>query len=93
MSREAEHVEPERGAFDTQVARCLDLVSLPDFESDTVVDGTVQDVAVHGGFVQVAGNKVSVLSDVAELAGALDRMGTSIHLAMERLRSGNSPGS
>jgi F-type H+-transporting ATPase subunit epsilon len=32
----------------------------------------VQDVAVHGGFVQVAGNKVSVLSDVAELAGDID---------------------
>ena len=34
----------------------------------TLVDGTVLDVAVHGGFVQVAGNTVSILSDLAELA-------------------------
>ena len=32
-----------------------------------LADGTVQDVAVHGGFVQVANNKVSILSDLAEL--------------------------
>jgi F-type H+-transporting ATPase subunit epsilon len=36
-------------------------------------DGTVQDVAVHGGFVQVANNKVSILSDVAELSADIDR--------------------
>ena len=37
-----------------------------------LVDGTVQDVAVHGGFVQVSDNKVSILSDVAELAEHID---------------------
>jgi F-type H+-transporting ATPase subunit epsilon len=37
-----------------------------------LADGTVQDVAVHGGFVQVSGNKVSILSDVAELADHID---------------------
>ena len=31
------------------------------------------DVAVHGGFVQVSGNKVSILSDIAELADDIDR--------------------
>jgi len=31
--------------------------------------------------------------EIGRLAGAIDRMGTSIHLAMERLRSGNGPGS
>jgi len=39
----------------------------------TLADGTVLDVAVHGGFVQVAGNTVSILSDVAELADDIDR--------------------
>ena len=39
----------------------------------TLVDGAVLDVAVHGGFVQVSGVTVSILSDVAELAGPIDR--------------------
>ena len=30
-------------------------------------------VAVHGGFVEVSGNKVTILSDVAELSGDIDR--------------------
>jgi F-type H+-transporting ATPase subunit epsilon len=30
-------------------------------------------VAVHGGFVQVSGDKVSILSDVAELGDDIDR--------------------
>lgn len=37
-----------------------------------LVDGSVQDVAVHGGFVQVDGKKVSVLSDAAELREQID---------------------
>jgi F-type H+-transporting ATPase subunit epsilon len=39
----------------------------------TLVDGTVLDVAVHGGFVQVSGDTVSILSDVAELGEEIDR--------------------
>ena len=39
----------------------------------TLADNSVLDVAVHGGFVQVSGNTVSVLSDVAELADQIDR--------------------
>ena len=35
-------------------------------------DGTVQDLAVHGGFVEVAPDHVTILSDSAELAEALD---------------------
>jgi len=35
-------------------------------------DGTVQDIAVHGGFVEVSNNKVSILSDVAELSADID---------------------
>jgi F-type H+-transporting ATPase subunit epsilon len=36
------------------------------------VDGVVRDIAIHGGFVEVSGNKVSILSDVAELADEID---------------------
>ena len=39
----------------------------------TLADGKVLDVAVHGGFVQVSGNTVSILSDIAELAIDIDR--------------------
>ena len=39
----------------------------------TLVDGTVLDVAVHGGFVQVSGNTISILSDTAELGEQVDR--------------------
>jgi len=38
-----------------------------------LADGTVLDVAVHGGFVQVSGNTVSILSDIAELGENVDR--------------------
>jgi F-type H+-transporting ATPase subunit epsilon len=36
-------------------------------------DGDVLDVAVHGGFVQVGAEKVSILSDIAEMAVDIDR--------------------
>ena len=39
----------------------------------SLVEGRVLDVAVHGGFVQVSGNKVSILSDIAELGDDIDR--------------------
>ena len=39
----------------------------------TLADGSVLDVAVHGGFVQVSGDTVSLLSDVAELGDDIDR--------------------
>jgi F-type H+-transporting ATPase subunit epsilon len=35
-------------------------------------DGKVHDVAVHGGFVEVAPDHVTILSDSAELAEAID---------------------
>jgi F-type H+-transporting ATPase subunit epsilon len=50
-----------------------------------LVDGTVVDVAVHGGFVQVSGTGVSILSDVAELATDIDV--TRARLAQERLEA------
>ena len=37
-----------------------------------LVDGTIEDIAVHGGFVEVSDNKVSILSDTAELGSQID---------------------
>ena len=48
----------------------------------TLADGQQLDVAVHGGFVQVGGNKVSILSDIAELGDDIDRARATA--AMER---------
>jgi len=35
-------------------------------------DRLIERAAVHGGFVEVSNNKVTILSDVAELGGAID---------------------
>jgi F-type H+-transporting ATPase subunit epsilon len=35
-------------------------------------DGTEERAAVHGGFVEVSDDRVTILSDVAELAGDID---------------------
>jgi F-type H+-transporting ATPase subunit epsilon len=48
----------------------------------TLADGTQLDAAVHGGFVQVSNNKVSILSDIAELGDDIDRSRATS--AMER---------
>ena len=37
-----------------------------------LADGNIQDVAVHRGFVEVSHDRVSILSDNAELAGDID---------------------
>jgi F-type H+-transporting ATPase subunit epsilon len=37
-----------------------------------LTDGEIVDCAVHGGFVEVSNNKVSILSDAAELAEDID---------------------
>jgi F-type H+-transporting ATPase subunit epsilon len=54
-------------------------------------DGKIQDVAVHGGFVQVDGHKVSILSDVAELSGQIDvaRAKSAKDRAEEAMRHGH----
>jgi F-type H+-transporting ATPase subunit epsilon len=35
-------------------------------------DGTEERAAVHGGFIEVSGDRVTILSDVAELASDID---------------------
>lgn len=50
--------------------------------------GSVEDIAVHGGFVEVSNNKVSILSDAAELGSQVDveRARAAKERAEERLR-------
>lgn len=53
-----------------------------------LADGSVEDIAVHGGFVEVSNNKVSILSDAAELGSAIDvaRARSAKDRAEDRLR-------
>lgn len=53
-----------------------------------LTDGNVEDIAVHGGFVEVSNNKVSILSDAAELGSKIDveRAQRAKDRAEERLR-------
>lgn len=37
-----------------------------------LTDGTAQRIAVHSGFVEVSGDHVTILSDIAELAADID---------------------
>jgi F-type H+-transporting ATPase subunit epsilon len=54
-----------------------------------LTDGKVQDVAVHGGFVDVAPDHVTILSDSAELAENIDvvRARAAQERAQEAMRS------
>ncbi len=56
-----------------------------------LTDGSVQDIAVLGGFVQVNGSKVTILSDNAELAVEIDitRAQRARERAEETLRQGH----
>ena len=53
-----------------------------------LVDGTIEDIAVHGGFVEVSNNKVSILSDSSELGSRIDveRARAALTRADESLR-------
>jgi F-type H+-transporting ATPase subunit epsilon len=53
-----------------------------------LVDGEIIDVAVHGGFVEVSNNTVSILSDEAELGENISLAGAEAERdrAEERLR-------
>lgn len=57
-----------------------------------LADGTVQDLAVHLGFVEVGGDHVSILSDAAELAQDIDvkRAQEAAARAEEQMRSEHS---
>jgi F-type H+-transporting ATPase subunit epsilon len=57
----------------------------------TDTDGTRILAAVHGGFVEVSHDRVTILSDVAELAGDIDRTRAeaAARRAEEAVRQGN----
>ncbi len=57
-----------------------------------LTDGTVQDIAVHLGFVEVGPDHVSILSDAAELAQDIDvtRAAEAKRRAEEQLRTEHS---
>jgi F-type H+-transporting ATPase subunit epsilon len=52
-------------------------------------DGTEERAAVHGGFVEVSGDRVTILSDVAELAGDIDPARARRALAEAERRTAN----
>jgi F-type H+-transporting ATPase subunit epsilon len=56
-----------------------------------LADGTIQDVAVHRGFVEVSHDTVSILSDTAELSADIDvaRARTARERAEEAIRRGD----
>lgn len=56
-------------------------------------DGAQVKAAVHGGFVEVRDNKVSVLSDVAELPEQIDtdRAERALREAEQRCSEGSTP--
>lgn len=56
--------QPGHAAFLGALTECHTRVFL--------TDGQVEDIAVHGGFVEVSDNKVSILSDAAELGSQVD---------------------
>lgn len=72
--------QPGHAAFLGALTECHTRVYL--------TDGNVEDIAVHGGFVEVSGNKVSILSDAAELGSQIDvdRARSARDRAEERLR-------
>jgi F-type H+-transporting ATPase subunit epsilon len=51
-------------------------------------DTLVERVAVHGGFVEVSNNKVTILSDVAELASQIDLRRAEEALARAEAQAG-----
>ena len=56
-----------------------------------LTNGNTEDIAVHGGFVEVSANKVSILSDTAELASQIDieRARAAKDRAETQLRAGH----
>ena len=72
--------QPGHAAFLGALTECHTRVFL--------TDGNVEDIAVHGGFVEVSNNKVSILSDTAELGSQIDveRARRAMERAEEQLR-------
>ena len=57
---------------------------IPNHSRLYLTDGSILDVAVHGGFVEVSNGKVSILTDFAELGSEIDK--AKAHADIERLQ-------
>mgnify|MGYP000618876352 FL=1 len=57
-----------------------------------LADGTIMNLAIHGGFVEVSDNVVTLLSDGAELGTEIDieRARRALERAEEQMRTENS---
>ncbi|MEI6742170.1 MAG: ATP synthase F1 subunit epsilon [bacterium] len=57
-----------------------------------LADGTIMNLAIHGGFVEVSNNVVTLLSDGAELGTEIDieRARRAVERAEEQMRTENS---
>jgi F-type H+-transporting ATPase subunit epsilon len=57
-----------------------------------LADGTIMNLAIHGGFVEVSDNVVTLLSDGAELGTEIDieRARRALERAEEQMRAENS---
>lgn len=57
-----------------------------------LADGTIMNLAIHGGFVEVSNNVVTLLSDGAELGTEIDieRARRALERAEEQMRTENS---
>lgn len=56
---------------------------IPNHTRVYLIDGTILDVAVDGGFVEVSNGKVSILTDFAELGSEIDK--NKVRSDIERL--------
>ncbi|MEI8392484.1 MAG: ATP synthase F1 subunit epsilon [Actinomycetes bacterium] len=61
---------------------------IPNHSRLYLTDGSILDVAVHGGFVEVSNGKVSILTDFAELGSEIDKAkaAADIERLQEQLR-------
>ena len=61
---------------------------IPNHSRLYLTDGSILDVAVHGGFVEVSNGKVSFLTDFAELGSEIDKAkaAADIERLQEQLR-------
>ena len=57
---------------------------IPNHSRLYLTDGSILDVAVHGGFVEVSNGKVSILTDFAELGSEIDKAKAAVDI--ERLQ-------
>ncbi len=66
---------------------------IPNHSRLYLIDGSILDVAVHGGFVEVGNGKVSILTDLAELGSEIDKAKAvaDVEMLQEKMRHEQDP--